>query len=395
MAPRERDTRPSKDPMQRREFLRTTAAGVTGAGLMTACGSADSESSSMQSSAGPQRPEVSWRLASSFPPSLDILHGGSVRFAERVSALTGGRFSIRVFPAGEIVPALQVMDAVQQGTVHAGYTASYYYIGKNPALAIDSALPFGFNYRQQNAWLYHGGGLELLRSVYADFGIINFPAGNTGAQMGGWFREPVSTLADLGGLRMRIPGIGGEIMQRLGTTVQVLGGPDIYPALERGAIDATEWVGPYDDEKLGFYQIAPNYYMPGWWEPGPNLTLMVSLEAWNELPLEYQEIVSSVCKETLLDQIARFDTENPKALERLVNEKGVTLRAFSDEILNAAYEESNAYAEEQAATEADFRRVYESWKAFRDSAFPFFAGNELHYARFAFNKIPSSLLTVD
>ncbi len=338
-----------------------------------------------------QGPEVSWRLATSFPPSLDILHGAAERLATRVQALTGGRFRIRVYAANELVPALQVMDAVQQGTVQAGLTGGYYYIGKSPALAFDSTVPFGFTARQQTAWLHYGGGLELLTDVYADFGIVPLPCGNTGAQMGGWFRRPVNSLADLQGLRMRIPGIGGEIMSRLGTSVQVLGGPEIYPALERGAIDATEWVGPYDDEKLGFYQIAPNYYLPGWWEPGLSATLQISKAAWDEIPAAYQELLNTACRESNEDMLARYDAENPLALLRLVNDHGVQLRAFSDEILQAAWRESNAYLEEQAASDATFKRVYDSWKAFRERVFPYFAGNEQHYARFAFAQIPSNL----
>ena len=376
------------DGMKRRDFLKKGAAGATAAGFLSACGDGGGGATSETEAAGTvQGPQVSWRLASSFPPSLDILHGASEVLAERVEALTGGRFSIRVYAANEIVPPLQVMDAVQQGTVQAGFTGDYYYIGKNPALAFGSTVPFGLTARQQIAWLYHGGGLELLREIYSDFGIITFPCGNTGAQMGGWFRRPVESLSDLRGIRMRIPGIGGEIMSRLGVTVQVLGGGDIYPALERGAIDATEWVGPYDDEKLGFYEIAPNYYLPGWWEPGLSATLMVSLDAWNELPTGYQEILQSVTREVNLEMLARYDAENPRALTRLVEEHGVTLRAFSDEILEAAWRESNGYLEEQAADSADFRRVYDSFRTFRERAFPYFAGNELHYARFAFPKI--------
>jgi TRAP-type mannitol/chloroaromatic compound transport system substrate-binding protein len=379
--------------IERREFLRKSAAGaagIAGAGALTACG-ADGPMGAATAAAAVQGPEVTWRLATSFPPSLDILHGAAVQLAERIEILTGGRFRMRVYAAGEIVPALQVMDAVQQGTLHAGYTGGYYYIGKSPALAFDSTVPFGLNARQQIAWMYQGGGVDLLREVYADFGIIQFPCGNTGAQMGGWFRQPVETLADLRGLRMRIPGIGGEIMARLGVSVQVLGGPDIYPALERGAIDATEWVGPYDDEKLGFYQIAPNYYMPGWWEPGLNATLQVNRSAYDELPPAYQQLLESTTREVLVNQLARYDAENPLALERLVTQHGVRLRVFSDEILQAAWRESNTYLEEQAAGDATFRRVYDSWKAFRERSFPYFAGNEMHYARFAFPQIESQL----
>lgn len=357
-------------------------------GLLSAC-STDEAASSSQAEGLVTGPRVNWRLATSFPRSLDILHGAAEMVAQRVEKLTGGRFQIRVFPAGELVPGLQVMDAVMQGTVQAGYTGGYYYIGKSPALAFDSTVPFGLDTRQQIAWLYEGGGLELLRSVYADFGIIQFPCGKTGAQMGGWFREPVESLAELKGIRMRIPGLGGQIMSRLGVTVQVLAGGDIYPALERGAIDATEWVGPYDDEKLGFYEIAPNYYYPGWWEPGLSATLQVALEAWNELPGLYQEALTSACREADLVTMARYDTANPEALSRLVSQRGVTLRKFSDEILEAAWVESNAYLEEQAARDATFKRVYDSFQAYRKEVFPYFAGNELAYASFAFPKLSS------
>jgi TRAP-type mannitol/chloroaromatic compound transport system substrate-binding protein len=378
----------------RRTFLTNGSAGLVGAAgtaALGSCGDGSAGSPDAAREGAGEAPEITWRLATSFPPSLDILHGGAERLAERIALMTDGRFQMRVYAAGEIVPALQIMDAVQQGTIQAGLTAGYYYIGKSPALAFDATVPFGLSGRQQVAWLYHGGGIELLRDVYADFGILQFPCGATGAQMGGWFREPIDSLADLQGLRMRIPGIGGEIMTRLGATVQVLGGPDIYPALERGAIDATEWVGPYDDEKLGFYEIAPNYYMPGWWEPGLTETLLVGREAWDALPARYQEVFSSACKEMTLDMLARYDRENPLALERLVNEHGVRLRVFSNEIMEAAWRESNEYLEEQAASDATFRRVYDSFKEFRDRAFPFFAGNELHYAQLAFTKIESRI----
>jgi TRAP-type mannitol/chloroaromatic compound transport system substrate-binding protein len=313
--------------------------------------------------------------------------------AERVSALTGGRFRIRVYAAGEVVPALQVMDAVEQGTVDAGYTPGYFYNGKSPALAFDTAVPFGFTAGQQTAWLYHGGGLELLRDVYADFGIVNFPAGNTGAQFGGWFRRPVESLSDLGGLRMRIPGVGGEVMARLGVSVQVLAGADIFPALERGAIDATEWVGPYDDEKLGFHAIAPYYYYPGWWEPGPNVSLLVARSAYESLPESYRQVIETVTREASLDELARYDAANPAALDRLVRGHGVSLRPFSQEILEASWRASTDHLAEQAARDATFRRVYEAWKTFRDHAFPFSAGNEGSYARFAFGKVGGAMTT--
>jgi len=329
----------------------------------------------------------------SYPRSLEILHGSGDKVAERVAALTGGAFTIRTYAGGEIVPALQVMDAVQQGTVQCGVSPGYYYIGKNPALGFDSSVPFGLSTRQQISWLYHGGGLDLINSVYADFGIVTFPVVSTGGQMGGWFRRPVETPADLNGLRMRIPGLGGEIMARLGVSVQVLAGGDIYPALERGAIDATEWVGPYDDEKLGFHQIAKNYYYPGWWEPGLATSLLVSRAAYDQLPPHYQEALRSACAETFSERLAAYDAQNPVALARLVREHGVTLRQFSPAIMEAAWTEANEYLEEQAAADATFRRVYDSWKTFRAQSFPYFAGNELAYANFAFPKIGRADMT--
>ncbi len=375
--------------IKRRDFLTKAVAGAVGAGALAACGAEGPSAASAQTEGGViDGPEIQWRVVSSYPPSLDIIHGGAVRVAERVAKLTENKFTMRVFAAGELVPALQVMDAVQAGTAQAGLTSSYYYIGKNPALAFDTCVPFGLNARQQISWLLHGGGLELVQSVYDDFGIVAFPCGNTGAQMGGWFRHPLGSMSDLSGLRMRIPAIGGEIMSRLGVTVQVLAAGDIYPALERGAIDATEWVGPYDDEKLGFYQVAPNYYMPGWWEPGANTTLQVNKEAYDQLPPTYQQILQEVTREVMVDMVARYDAENPKALQRLVS-NGVKLRTFPDAFLEAAWKESNDYLQEQAAANADFKKLYDSFSEYRSLSFPFFGGNELEYAKFAFNKIPN------
>jgi len=370
--------------IKRRDFLKKASVGA-GAVAVGAC--SGSEGAVAQTGAGISGPRVNWRLTSSFPPSVDILYGATERIAERVSALSGGNFTIRVYAAGEIVPPLQVMDGVMQGTVQCGMSPGYYYTGKHPALAFDAAVPFGLDSRQQIAWLRHGGGLDLLNNIYSDFGLVTFPVSSTGGQMGGWFREPIGGLSDLQGLRMRIPGLGGEIMSRLGVTVQVLGAAEIYPALERGAIDATEWVGPHDDEKLGFHQIAKNYYFPGWWEPGVTMSLLVSQDAYNELPPAYQEIIQTVCGEVLLNTLSGYDAANPAALNRLRNEHGVTVREYSNEIMEAAWRESNAYLEEQAAADAVFNTVYQSWKSFRDEAFPYAAGNESAYARFAFPKV--------
>lgn len=372
--------------IKRRDFLKKAGAGAAGVAALGACGGESSAAGGGQTGVV-DGPRVSWRLATSFPPSLDLLHGAGIRIGQRVEELTGGNFTMRVYAAGEIVPGLQVMDAVMQGTVHCGVSPGYYYIGKHPALAFDTAIPFGLTTRQQYAWMMHGGGLELINEIYSDFGIISFPANSTGGQMGGWFRDPVNSLSELAGLRFRIPGIGGEVMSRLGVTVQNLQAAEIYPALERGAIDATEWVGPHDDEKLGFYQVAKYYYYPGWWEPGVTMGLLINLEEFNALPVSYQQVLKAVSGETFADRLAAYDNANPVALQRLVNDHGVIVREYSKDIMDAAWRESNAYLEEQSAEDASFRRVYESYRAFRDMQWSYAKGNELAYQLSAFSRV--------
>ncbi len=372
--------------IKRRDFLKKAGTGAAGAAALSACGQTGGGATSQ--GGGIDGPRVSWRMQTSYPPSLDLLHGSGIRIGELVAELTGGNFTIRAYAAGEIVPGLQVMDAVMQGTLQCGLTPGYYYIGKSPALAFDTAIPFGLTTRQAIAWLHHAGGLDLINEIYADFGIISFPANSTGGQMGGWFREPVNSLSELAGLRMRIPGIGGEIMSRLGVTVQTLAAPEIYPALERGAIDATEWVGPYDDEKLGLHQIAKYYYYPGWWEPGVKMGLLINLDSYNELPSAYQQALQSVCADTLCNRLGAYDAANPPALQRLVRDHGVMVRPYSDDIMEAAWRESNGYMEELSAADATFRRVYESYIAFRDTQWPYAGGNELAYQAWAFRQVP-------
>jgi TRAP-type mannitol/chloroaromatic compound transport system substrate-binding protein len=368
--------------MKRRDFLRRAATRAGGAAVAVAglagCAPKSGDAPNVRT-----RTNVIWRMVSSFPRSIDTIFGGCEVVAARVAALTEGRFQIHPSPAGEIVPALQVLDAVQQGTVQSGQSVSYYFVGKNPALAFDACVPFGLTSRQQSAWLYEQGGLDLLRPLFADFNVLNFPAGNTGTQMGGWFKREVNSLADLKGLKMRIPGLGGQVMDRLGVVVQVLAGGDIFPALERGAIDATEWVGPYDDEKLGFHKVAPYYYYPGWWEPGPNLSMYVNRSAWDALPKDYQAAFEAACYESNQIMQARYDALNPAALTRLIA-AGVQVRPFSDDVLRAAADTAEALGEEQAAKDPAYRAVWESWKTARKEAFGWFATAEQVYGNFAF-----------
>lgn len=342
-----------------------------------------SECKQTSQSASAELPEINWRLTSSFPRSLDTIYGAAEVMAELVRKMTAGKFNIRVYPAGEIVPGLQAMDAVQNGSVEMAHTASYYFTGKQEALAFDTGVPFGLTARQQNAWLYQGGGLKLIREIYGEFNIINFPGGNTGCQMGGWFRKEVNTLSDLKGLKMRIPGLGGKVMSALGVNVQVLAGGDIYPALERGTIDATEWVGPYDDEKLGFYKVAKYYYYPGWWEPGTNLTFLINKKSWESLPENYKAILESACAYANIDMTAKYDTKNPEALQRMIKQ-GTQLRKFSEEILKEAFKKTSELMEELALKDKIYKNVYDSWKKFRGDENEWFKTAELTYANFGF-----------
>ncbi len=369
--------------MKRREFLKSALVGAGAATLAGCDGPQPAAPAAGEAPAVSTGQLVQWRLASSFPRSLDTLFGGAELLAKRVEAMSGGGFKIRVYPAGELVPGLQVLDAVQQGTVQAGQSASYYYIGKNPALAFDACVPFGMTARQKTAWLVEGGGLELLNAAFADFNTLTFPAGNTGTQMGGWFKREIGGLADLKGLKMRIPGMGGKVMAALDVAVQNIAGGDIYPALERGAIDATEWVGPYDDEKLGFHKAAEFYYYPGWWEPGPNLSFYVNQSAWARLPATYTEIFTAASHQVGQWMLARYDTLNPPALQRLLVE-GVKMRPFSEEIMKAARAASAQLLEESAAADAGYRKIYDHWSQARLGAFRWFDTAEAAYARFAF-----------
>lgn len=364
--------------MKRRRFIRNTAIGTTTAIALSACAKTATTPTSQTNA----QPSVRWRMATSWPKSLETIFGGADRVCKRVKEMTNGRFTITPFAAGEIVPGLQVLDAVQAGTVECGHTASYYYIGKNPALGFATAVPFGLNAQQQNAWLYHGGGLEAMQKIYSNFNAINFPAGNTGVQMGGWFKREIKSVADLKGLKMRIPGLGGEVMGRLGVNVQVLPGGEIYLALDRGAIDAAEWVGPYDDEKLGLNKAAPFYYYPGWWEPGPTLDLLVSRKAWEKLPKEYQEILQTAAYEANINMLAQYDSLNRQSLGKLVA-GGTKLVPYSKEIMQAAQKATFDLYEENASKDATFKQVYEQWKVFREQIYKWNGINELSFANFA------------
>lgn len=375
--------------MQRRSLVKFISQGAittTGVAFVGGCQAANN-SSSPTKTAPANLPNIQWQMATSWPPALDTIFGGAQVLADRVAALTGGKFKISPRAAGEVAPPLEVLDVVSQGAVQCGHTASYYYIGKSPVLAFGTTVPFGLTAQQQNAWLYEGGGLAKLQEIYAKkFNLIQFPAGNTGTQMGGWFRREVSTLNDLKGLKMRIPGLGGQVMAKLGVTVQTLGGGEIFQALQTGAIDATEWVGPYDDEKLGLNKIAKFYYYPGWWEPGATLEMQINLNEWNKLPPQYREAIKTAAYESNATMLARYDARNNEALQRLLS-SGIQLRPYSEEILQAAEKASFALYDDFAAKDTDFKAVYQQWKQFRDRIYAWDKLNQGSFTNFVYSQI--------
>src|SRR5437762_1835906 len=292
--------------MKRRDFLK-----AGGAGLASTAIAAPAIAQSM--------PELKWRLTSSFPKSLDTLYGGSEIFVKAIAEATDNKFQIQCFAAGEIVPGLQALDAVSNGTVEMCATAPYYYAGKDPTFTFGTALPFGLNARMQLAWQRFGGGMELMNELYKKFNVYGIPAGNTGAQMGGFFRKELNTVDDLRGLKMRIGGVvAGRVMAKLGVVPQQLAGGDIYPALEKGTIDAAEWVGPYDDEKLGFHKVAKYMHIPGVLELCANTGLYINKAAWAALPVSYQTMLRAACTYALMEMLAGYDAKNAKALARVV-----------------------------------------------------------------------------
>ena len=326
-------------------------------------------------------PKVTWRLTSSFPKSLDTIYGGADVLAKRISEATDGNFQIQVFAGGEIVPGLQAADAAAAGTVEACHTVGYYYWGKDPAWAVAAAVPFSLSARGINAWHYHGGGIDLYNEFLAKQGLVGFPGGNTGVQMGGWFRKEINTVEDLKGLKMRVGGFAGKVMEKLGLVPQQIAGGDIYPALEKGTIDATEWVGPYDDEKLGFYKVAPYYYYPGWWEGGACLHAMFNNDAYNKLPEAYKVALEAACQAANQDMMASYDWKNPAALKSLMA-NGAQLRPFTPEVLQACFNAAQeVYAEITAANPA-FKKVYDSQWAFRKDAYLWMQLSEYNYDTF-------------
>ena len=338
--------------MKRRDFLKNAGAGAAGAATLAAPAIVKAQAT------------VNWRCASSFPKSLDVLYGAADYAAKMVGEMSGGKFNIRMFGPGEIVPALQVLDAVQNGTIELGHTAPYYYIGKDPTWAFGTAVPFGLNARQTTAWWYNGGEQVFNEFTQAN-GVVSILGGNTGAQMGGWFRKEIRNLKDLEGVKMRIAGWGGELMSKMGVVPTQIAAGEIYQALERGTIDAAEWVGPHDDEKLGFAKVARYYYYPGWWEGGAALHFMVGRKAWDALSKEHQAMLRMAGHAANDWMLARYDALNPVALRRLVA-TGAQLRAFPRDMMELAFKNAGQLYAETGAKNPAFKKVHDSYMAFRD-----------------------------
>ena len=354
--------------MKRRDFLKVSAAG--------AAATAVAAPAIAQSS-----PEIKWRLTSSFPKSLDTIYGGADQVAKYVAEMTDNKFQIQVFAAGEIVPGLQALDATSNGTVEMCHTVSYYYVGKDPTFAIYASVPFGLNARMQNSWWYQGGGEALGNEFFKKFGVIGFPCGNTGTQMGGWFRKEIKTVADLSGLKFRIGGIAGQVLQKVGVVPQQLAGGDIYPALEKGTIDAAEWVGPYDDEKLGFVKVAKFYYYPGWWEGTGQGHNVMNKDKWNALPKHYQAAIQAASEDTFTWVTGKYDAVNPPALKRLIV-AGAQLRPFPQEVLEACYSAANEIYADLAKSNPHFGKMYASLAAYRNESLAWMQVAELSFDSF-------------
>lgn len=354
--------------MERRRFLQ--GAGIAG---ILAAGSAPAIIHAQE--------VIRWRLASSFPKALDTIYGGAENFANALKTMSEGKFEVQVYAAGELVPAFGVLDAVQQGTIEMAHTAPYYFFGKNEVFALDCAIPFGLNSRMLTAWMYDGGGNQLMNEFYAKFNIVSLPLGNTGAQMGGWYRKEIKSVEDIKGLKMRIGGFGGRVLAKVGGVPQNIPGGEIYQALEKGTIDAAEWVGPYDDLKLGFYKVAPFYYYPGWWEGGAQLTLYIKKDQFAKLPKAYQEMVRAAASHAHVTMQAKYDARNPQALKQLIA-NGAKLQRFPKDVMDAAFKARNEVYAELNDTNPDWRRIYGELEKFLRDQYAWFRLADLSYDQY-------------
>ncbi len=361
--------------MQRRDFIHKLGLGalaVGSAGTLTACGEKECAPSAAAPASGTapatanHTAPIKWRMVTTWPKNFPGLGTGAQNLADLITQLSGGRIEVKVYGAGELVPAFEIFDAVSQGTAEMGHGASYYWKGKSEAAQFFAAVPFGLTAQEMNSWLYHGGGMALWAEVYAPFGLIPTAAGNTGVQMGGWFNKEINSLDDLQGLKMRIPGLGGEVLSRLGGTPVSLPGGEIFSSLQTGAIDATEWVGPYNDLAFGLYKAAKYYYYPGWHEPGTTLECFINKAAFEALPADLQAIVLNASRVANQDMLAEYTARNNTALRTLVEEHMVDLRPFPEEVLAELQRVSDQVVAEIADKDPLSAKVYASFRTFRD-----------------------------
>ncbi|KQS81986.1 ABC transporter substrate-binding protein [Methylobacterium sp. Leaf361] len=370
-------------PLDEPHLARSPAAGTRRRSVLTAgLGAAAALTGPLAAPARAESaPELRWRLSSAYPKTLDILYGAPEALSRIVAEATDGRFQIQVQGPGEPVPAEGLLDAVAAGTVEMGHGPATLGMAKDPTFALATAVPFGLNARGAAAWWQAGGAAELFAEVFAKAGLVCLPGGNSGAQMGGWFRREIKTLADLQGLKFRIGGMGGQVLAKFGVQPQAVPGPEIYAALESKKLDAAEWIGPYDDERLGLQKVAPIYHYPGFWEGGALLHFWFNAEKWKALPKSYQGILRAAAAEVGADVQAKYDARNPQALRRLVA-GGAQLRPFPQDVMEAALKNANDVYAEIAAKNADFRRVYEAMRTFRNEEYLWFQVAEYTYDNF-------------
>jgi TRAP-type mannitol/chloroaromatic compound transport system substrate-binding protein len=349
--------------MKRREFV----GGLAAAAGVAAC---SNEQIDCDSDAGAATETFEWSATTSWPPKLPGMGIAVDNLAERIERASNGRLKIKVYAGGELVPAFEAFDAVSRGTVEMGHDASYYHKGKVAAAQFFTAIPFGMTYMEMNAWLYYGGGLELWRDLYEPFNLVPFPCGNTGVQMGGWFNREINSIEDLKGLKMRIPGLGGEVIRRAGATPVTMPGSEIFTSLQTGAIDATEWVGPYNDLAFGLHKVARYYYYPGWQEPAPALECFINKAAWDSLPDDLQAIVEITCQAITTDMMAEYTHGNAVALQQIIDDPNVELRQFPDDVLQYLRNIAEEIVAEMVENDPAVAKIHESWSAFLEKSIP-------------------------
>ncbi|KUJ71075.1 TRAP transporter substrate-binding protein [Thiomicrospira sp. WB1] len=362
--------------LNRRDFI----GALAGAGAVTSLSACGDKQAEAPASVTPMK-TVEWKMVTTWPKNFPGLGTGANRVAELINTMSGGRIHVKVYGAGEMVSAFEVFDAVSRGNAQLGHAGAYYWKGKIPAAPFFSSVPFGLTPSEMNSWLYHGGGLELWEEAYAPFNLIPNPAGNAGTQMGGWFNKEINTLEDMKGLKMRIPGLGGEVFERVGGIPVSLPGGEIFPSMQSGALDATEWVGPYNDLAFGIYKAAKYYYTPGWHEPGTSMECMINAEAFNALPADLQAIVRNAMKVVTLEMLSEYTAQNQRALQTLVDEHGVELRHFPDSVLRELKAVSETVVEELAASDELAGRVWASQKAFTEQVTHWTNESEYAYMR--------------